>query len=167
MLKVNGYVGNYNHVYIYNDDGVILFQTANPDNLNFNLTINIRNARKLILNKQDCFDIKTSDDGFSMFRNGKDLYIHNSIVDVVKVEEVVALEAYGETKYHDVYTLRLQDGTQGMVESGYYTRTEKTDERLYREKLAGIISECLWFGKHVSHYEVEEMLKRLEITIKE
>jgi hypothetical protein len=166
-MTVNKYAGNYNHVYIYNNDGVILFQTANPDNLNFNLTINIRHARKLILNKQDCFDIKTSDDGFSMFRNGKDLYIHNSIVDVVKVEEVVALQASGAIAYHDVYTLRLQDGTQRMVKSDYYTRTEKTNERLYREKLAGIISECLFSGKHVSHYEVEEMLKRLEITIKE
>ena len=166
-MTVNRYAGNYNHVYIYNDDGVILFQTARPDKLNFDLTINIRHARKLILNKQDCFEIKTSDDIFPMFRNGKDLYIHNSIVDVVKVEEVVALQVSGATSYHDVYTLRLQDGTQRMIESDYYTRTEKTDERLYREKLAGIISECLFSGKHVSHYEVEEMLKRLEITIKE
>lgn len=167
MLKVNGYEGNYNQLFIYNDDCKILFQTERPYDLNLDLTINVRNARKLILSKQDCFEIKTSMRDSYLFRNGKDLYIHNSIIDVVKVEEKQSFNCHGETNYKDVYTLKLQDGTKIKVESDFYTRTEKTDERLYREKLAEIISECMYSGKDISHYEVERLLERLEITIKE
>lgn len=169
MLKVNGYEGNYNRLLIYNDDRVILFQTERPYDLNLDITINIRNARKLMLNKQDCFEVKTSGDNTYLFsRNGKDLYIHNSVIDVVKVEEKKAFESYGETDYKDVYTLKLNylDGTEIKIDSDYCTRTEKTEERLYREKLADIISECMYSG-HFSHYEIEKLLEKVDITIKE
>ena len=167
MLKVNGYEGNYNQVFIYNDDAHILFQTVRPNELNINITADIRGARKIMLNKHDCFEIKTSGDGYHLFRNGKDLYVHNSIVDVVAVTEKVSMKCHGETNYKDVYTLKLQDGTEVNVESDYYTRTEKTEERLYREQLADIISKCLYSGKYVSHYEVEKLLEKLDITIKD
>ena len=94
------------------------------------------------------------------------MYIHKSIIDIVNVEEKEALRCHGETNYKDVYTFRLQYGAEFKVESDYYTRTEKTEERLHREKLAKIITECLYNG-HVSHYEVERLLEKLYITIKE
>lgn len=166
MLKVNGYEGNYNQLFIYDNDGKILFKTETPYDLNLSITAKVRNARKLSLEKHDCFEIKTSGDNGYLFRNGKDLYIHNSVIDVVNVEEKQALKCHGETNYKDVYILKLQDGTEIKVESDFYTRTEKTDERLYREKLADIISECLYTGKDISHYEVERMLEKLNITIK-
>ena len=165
MLKVNGYEGNYNSLYIYNDDAQILFQTNRPYELNIVINATIRSARKLILNKHDCFEIKTSGD--RLFTNGKDLYVHDSVIAVLGVEEKVALKCHGETNYKDVYTLELRDGSTIKVESDYYTRSEKDDDRLYREKLASIMSECMYTGKDVSHYEVEEMLKRLNITIRE
>lgn len=167
MLKINGYEGNYNKLFIYNDDKDILYMTTRPYDLPVSITANIRSARKLSLNKSDCFEIKGDPDSHRLFTNGKDLYIHNSIIDVLSVTEKVALKVHGETNYKDVYTLRLQDGTTIEVESDYYVRTEKTDDRLFREKLASIMSECMYTGKNVSHYEVEEMLKKLDITIKE
>ena len=168
MLKVNNYEGNYNRLFIYNDEGTILFQTRRPYELNFGIEVSIRNARKPVFTKHDCFEIKTPYGEHSgLFTNGKDLYIHNSIIHVISKEEKVALKCHGETNYKDVYTLALPDRTIIKVESDYYTRTEKDDARLYREKLASIISECMYTGKYVSHYEVEEMLKKLDITIKE
>lgn len=167
MLKVNGYEGNYNQMFIYNDDGHILFQTVRPYELQFEISTNIRSARKIMFNKHDCFEIKTSGENHHLFRNGKDLYVHNSVIDVIEVHEKEALKHNGETNYKNVYTLRLQDGTEVKVDSDYYTRTEKTDERLYREKLAEIISECLYGDRYVSHYEVAKMLEKLDITIKE
>lgn len=167
MLKVNGYEGNYNQVLIYNDDGHILFQTERPYELQFEINTNIRNARKLMFNKHDCFEMTTRGAHQHLFRNGKDLYVHNSVIDVLEVHKKEALKHNGETNYKDVYTLKLQDGTEVKVESDYYTRTEKTDERLYREKLAEIISECLWGNHQVSHYEVAKMLEKLDITIKD
>lgn len=166
MLKVNGYDEDYNQLFIYNDDGVILFKTERPYGLNLDLTIKVRNARKLCLCKHDCFEVKSSNTN-TILRNGKDLYIHNSVIDVVGVEEVKCFEAYGETCYKDVYTLRLMDGSEIKVESDFYTRVEKTEDRLYRERLAQVISDCLYSGKHVSHYEVERLLEKLDITIKE
>lgn len=169
MLKVNGYEGNYAQLFIYNDNGEILFKTERPYDLNLNITTNVRNARKIMFNKKDCFEVKTSGENYYLFRNGKDLYIHNSIIDVINVEGKQAFKTHGETNYKDVYTLKLNylDGTEIKVESDFYTRTEKTKERLYREKLADIISECLYTGKDVSHYEIERMLEKLNITIKE
>lgn len=165
MLKINGYEGNYDQLFIYNDDAHILFQTTRPYELNIDINVPIRNARKLILNKHDCFEITNRN--FRSFTNGKDLYIHDSVIAVLGVEEKVALKCHGETNYKNVYTLELQDGSTIKVESDYYIRTEKDDDRLFREKLASIISECMYTGKDVSHYEVEEMLKKLDITIKE
>ena len=167
MLKVNGYERNYNNLFIYNDNCEILFQTERPYDLDIDFTTNIRNARKLILNKKDCFEIKANKNSDYLFRNGKDLYIHNSVIDVVNVEEKQVFEAHGETCYKDVYTLRLQDGTEVEVESDFFTRTEKTNDRLYREKLAEIISECMYGGNYISHYGVEKLLEKLDIIIKE
>lgn len=169
MLKVNGHEGIHNQLFIYNDDGEILFKTERPYELNLEITANIRSARKMMFNKHDCFEINTNAENarYLFGRNGKDLYIHNSVVDVINVEEKVALKTHGETDYKDVYTLKTQDGTEIKVDSDYYTRTEKTEERLYREKLADIISECMYSGKSISHYEVEKLLEKLDITIKE
>ena len=57
--------------------------------------------------------------------------------------------------------------TEMTIDSDFYTRTEKTEDRLEREKIAEIISSCLYGDKTVSHYEVEAMMKKLNITIKE
>lgn len=56
--------------------------------------------------------------------------------------------------------------TELVIDSDYYTRTEKDDDRLEREKIADILSSCLYSGKTVSHYEVSEILKKLDVTIK-
>lgn len=167
-MKLNGYEVNYNQVFIYDDNCNILFQTERPVDLKITLEAPIRNARKLMLNKGDCFEVKTSGRSYSFMRNGKDLYIHNSFVDVVKVEERVAFNSNGETNYKNYYTLRMcwSDNSEVEAQCDFYTRTEKTEERTDREKLAEIISSCLYGNKYVSHYEVEEMLKKLNITIK-
>ena len=169
MFKINGYEGNYVNIFIYNDNGDILYKTERPNELKLDIPVNIRSARKLAFNKGDCFEIKTSDTERNyIWRNGKDLYIHNSVIDVVNITERLAMKGNGETNYKDVYTLKLHyaDGAEIKVDSDFYTRTEKTEERLYREKLAKIISECLYNDKYVSHYEMERILEKLDITIK-
>lgn len=168
-MTINGYAGNYNQLMIYNDNEEILFTTERPNELLIDITVPVRSARKLLMNKRDCFEIRSDGNNTYLFgRNGKDLYVHTSVIDVVNVEEKVSLKCYGETCYKDVYTLRLNylDGSEIKVESDYYTRTEKTEDRQYRERLAEIITECLFDRHHVSHYEVERMLSVLDIRIK-
>lgn len=52
-----------------------------------------------------------------------------------------------------------------LVKSDYYTRTEKDAARVEREKIAAIINDCL-YNKTISHYDVEKMLDKLNISIK-
>ena len=53
-----------------------------------------------------------------------------------------------------------------IVKSDYYTRTEKYEARREREKIADIINTCL-YNKTVSHFDVEKIMERLNITVKE
>lgn len=48
-----------------------------------------------------------------------------------------------------------------------YSKTEKTPERLHREKLAKIMNENRVFSRDVSHYDIENLLKIFDIKIKE
>ena len=52
-----------------------------------------------------------------------------------------------------------------IVKSDYYTKTEKDAARVEREKLAEIMTGCLR-GTSISHYDVENLLKKLNISIK-
>lgn len=168
MLTIKEYVANYRQVYIYNDDGEILFQTERPYELQFDLNIDdIRCARKLIFAKQDCFEINSSMD-YRWGDNGKDLYIHNSFVDVINTKEKLKFDSNGEKDYKDVYTLKLNcnNGEEIEVESDFYTRTELSPERQMQEKIAAIMTDCLYENKNVSNYEVEKMMEYLDITIK-
>lgn len=168
MLTIKEYVANYTQVYIYNDDGEILFQTERPYELQFDLNIDkIRCARKLTFAKQDCFEIKSSKDFISL-TNGKDLYIHNSFVDVINTKEELKFNSHGEKDYKDIYTLKLNcnNGEEIEVESDFYTRTELSPERQMQEKIAAIITDCLYGNKNVNHYEVEKIMEYLDITIK-
>lgn len=56
--------------------------------------------------------------------------------------------------------------TEFIVKSDYYTRTEKDAARVEREKIADIINSCL-HNKSISHYDVERMLEKLNISIKD
>lgn len=165
MLKVNGYQTNYKQLYIYNDKGEILYQTERPYELDINLKADVRSARKLNFNKGDCFEYKTNTESYSK-ANGKDLYVHNSYIDVIKVKEKKHFEAHGETCYKDIYTLKLQDDTKIEVESNFYTRYEYTQDRINGEQIAEIMSSCIFKG-NISYYEVERMLEKLDIKIKE
>lgn len=53
-----------------------------------------------------------------------------------------------------------------IVKSDYYTRQEKDPARVEREKIAEVINTCL-HNKSLSHYDVENLLKKLNISIKE
>lgn len=48
----------------------------------------------------------------------------------------------------------------------YISRIERDDARKDREKIAEIISSCLYGNNTVSHYEVARMLQHLNITVK-
>ena len=69
MLKINGYTAEYHHLYIYDDDSNILFQTQRPYQLDLNIIADVRSARKLMFNKKDCFEIKTQDNRSYLFGN--------------------------------------------------------------------------------------------------
>lgn len=60
--------------------------------------------------------------------------------------------------------LTYEEVTEIVIESDYYTRTEKTEERLELEKIADIMSECT--HRHISHYDVKSMMGKLTINIK-
>lgn len=64
------------------------------------------------------------------------------------------------------YWLTYDRMTEIVVESDYYTRTEKTPERIERERIAEIMTECIYYGKTISHYEVERIMEKLNISIK-
>ena len=57
--------------------------------------------------------------------------------------------------------------TEMLIESTRYTRTEKDAERVKREKIADIMNENKIFYKDVSHYEIENLLKHFNVTLKE
>ena len=61
--------------------------------------------------------------------------------------------------YHDVIY------SDFIVKSDYYTRTEKDEARTEREKIAEIINSCL-YNKTFSHYDIEAIQKKLNISIK-
>ena len=228
MLKINGYEGNYEHLFIYDGEN-ILYKTERPYALDVEIEgLTVRNARKINFAKNDVFEIKAEKSDY-MFRNGKDLYIPASIISVESITEKQCYKHDGETNYKNVYAIKfhckafkwnqhvekvcIPDGmtigeydsngkfgsefsktcnvydvvknhktnesnvikryltydevTEMVIESDFYTRTEKTEERLEREKIAKIISSCLYGNKTVSHYEVEELMEKLNITIKE
>ncbi len=56
--------------------------------------------------------------------------------------------------------------TELVIDSDYYTRTVKDADRIEREKIAEVLSSCLYSGKSVSHYEVARILEKLNVTIK-
>lgn len=53
-----------------------------------------------------------------------------------------------------------------IVKSDYYTKTEKDPERITRENIAEIINTCL-HNKTISHYDVANIMQKLNISIKE
>lgn len=53
-----------------------------------------------------------------------------------------------------------------LVKSDYYTRTEKDAARIEREKIAEIINSCL-YNKTVSHYDIEKIMEKLNISLLE
>lgn len=53
-----------------------------------------------------------------------------------------------------------------LVQCQGYSRTEKTPDRLHREKLAAIMNENNIFRNHVSHYDIEKLLQYFDIAIK-
>jgi hypothetical protein len=53
-----------------------------------------------------------------------------------------------------------------IVKSDYYTRAEKDEARTEREKIAEIINSCL-YNKTLSHYDIEKIMEKLNITVKE
>lgn len=56
--------------------------------------------------------------------------------------------------------------TEITVQGDYITRSEKSTDRIEREKLAEIINSCLYSGKTITHYEVKELLDKLDIKVK-
>ena len=53
-----------------------------------------------------------------------------------------------------------------IAECAGYSRTEKTPERLHREKLAKMMNDAGLFRSSVSHYDIETLEKLFDITIK-
>lgn len=51
-----------------------------------------------------------------------------------------------------------------LVKSDYYTRVKKDAARIEREKIAEIINSCL-YNKTVSHYDVEKIMEKLNISL--
>ena len=54
--------------------------------------------------------------------------------------------------------------TTAEIESDYYTRSEKDNNRVEREKIADLMTNAC--NVHISHYDVARMLKMLNISIK-
>ena len=52
------------------------------------------------------------------------------------------------------------------VRGDYITRSEKSADRIERERLAEIINSCLYSNKTITHYEVEKLLDKLDIKVK-
>lgn len=59
-----------------------------------------------------------------------------------------------------------EQATELFTIHGYISRHEKTTDRLQREQIADICNEHKVFHREVSHYEIENMMKYFDITIK-
>ena len=62
--------------------------------------------------------------------------------------------------------LTLDAINEYKVRADYIHRSEKTEERAEREKIAELLSSCLYNNHHVSHYEVERIMEKFNISIK-
>lgn len=228
-MKINGIDTNYDAMYIYNPENGVIFKTVRPYDWEIELEgLAIRNARKINFAKGDCFTVATDEKDRFYGRNGKDLYIPDSILEVVSITEKQAATISGETNYKNVYELRVHcaahqwiehreiienfpektpiteydprgvwgEGyrrntntyhifthwktnetkvvkqwltwdtiTSATLESDYYTRSEKTADRIEREKIAAAINDAL-NGKRISHYDVEKLLEVVDIKVK-
>ena len=86
---------------------------------------------------------------------------------------------YGRNVYYTRPTTTAKDGTvfnlvhryftTETISETYYTsegyhKIEKDDSRKEREELAEVLSKAL--GKHISHYDIDSLLKVVSITIK-
>lgn len=109
MFTINGIETNYNNLFIYNAAGDILYTTHRPYDMNIIIDgVTVRNARKINYSKMDIFEAKTSGkDDFLYTRNGKDLYIPNTIFEVVKSYEKLHFEHDGEKDYKTIYEIKL------------------------------------------------------------
>ena len=59
----------------------------------------------------------------------------------------------------------LEYNRRFVIETGEYTRTEKTAKRVALDNIASIMSNVL--GKHICWFEVEKLEKSLSIKIKD
>lgn len=69
--------------------------------------------------------------------------------------------------YNIVHRWSTEETTNTVVfKSPTYTRIEKSPERIEREKIADLMSSVIWGNKTISHYEVEDLLRVFNISIK-
>lgn len=105
-FKINDYVANYNNLFIYDENGNILFNTCRPYDIDLEIKdLEIRSARKLNFSKMDVFEIKAEKNEWN--RNGKDLYIPCTIISVESVTEKLESNHDGQKNYQNIYSLKL------------------------------------------------------------
>lgn len=64
------------------------------------------------------------------------------------------------------WTIERKTASTNYYSSETYHRIEKTEDRKEREKLADILNSALGSSSHLSHYDIEELLKVVDIKIK-
>lgn len=94
-----------------------------------------------------------------------------------KAHAVISIFDTSESTYHRIKGAPAEKGilkhyledveyTEFIIKSDYYTRSEKDEARAEREKIAEIINSCL-YNKTLSHYDVQQIQEKLNISIKE
>ena len=107
-MKINNATANYNNLFVYDENGII-YKTSRPNDIDIELhDIEIRTARKENFKKGDFFEMKSQDNGYRCFANGKDLYIPSLAFELVKKEEVLHHQHDGEKDFKDVYTFKIK-----------------------------------------------------------
>lgn len=84
--------------------------------------------------------------------------------EVTRINELRIKRGLPKLDYNLVhYYLTEESFTEWKRESDYYTRTEKDVERVKRENLAKKFTEVLGSNNHISHYDIDKLLKVFKI----
>ena len=138
----------------------------------------IKKANKINLNHKYSFYTKSNSKDY--FHKAYDVYINCGDCGDATIEclgEYIKFENGGECCYKKLYEITLKNGAllltdkeleynrRFVIETGEYTRTEKTAKRVALDNIASIMSNVL--GKHICWFEVEKLEKSLSIKIKD
>lgn len=128
--------------------------------------VNVQTVKEPKIDRVICdnYTLKDGEKFGSYYGPDKD----HAIISTFDTSESIFIKKAGKPAEKGILKHYLEDVQykELIVKSDYYTKTEKDAARIEREKLAEIMTACL-HNTSFSHYDIERLLQKLNISIKE